>query len=263
MNKYINKIINKISQPHAIGSSPMAKRLSQPMAEKGKVYKIIFLGDSITSTEWVHPNFREIIEYVLKDYIEETTKGWKAPSWFIRTINSALNGGTSNDFLFYLTDYVISYKPDLVILQGTRNDFTLNISVTKHIDNMNKIINKILNNNSNVVFIGTTPSLLKEKTKEYLPYIKEAKKIAEKNNIQYVDLFYKYQELDLAKIYTFVSEGNSAEGIKPGDIDWGHPNQLGNAYIAKILLEDIFDIKFNPELYINETQDGKMYPKYR
>lgn len=30
-------------------------------------YWIAFVGDSITSTEWVHPNWREIVEYVLKE----------------------------------------------------------------------------------------------------------------------------------------------------------------------------------------------------
>lgn len=32
----------------------------------GEVIKIAFIGDSITSGEWVHPNFRDIFENLLK-----------------------------------------------------------------------------------------------------------------------------------------------------------------------------------------------------
>ncbi|MEA3449779.1 MAG: hypothetical protein U9Q85_02265 [Patescibacteria group bacterium] len=67
----------------------------------------------------------------------------------------------------------------------------------------------------------------------------------------------------MKKIFTFVSEnGNADAGIEPGAIDFGHPNQLGNAYIAKIILKEIFDIDFDPELYIKETLEGKKYPSY-
>lgn len=242
-NKYLNDIIDKIS--------------------KSQVYRIVFLGDSITSTEWVHPNYREIIEYTLKDYIGEKTKDWKSPSWHIRTINSALDGGTTKDFLLHLKEYVISYKPDLVILQGTRNDFTLGITLIDHVKNIEKIIKKVLDNNMNIVFCGTTPSLDNTKNKEYIPYIKKAPIISKKYDIQYINLFHKLQKYDLSKFFTFISEGNPEEGLKPGDLDTGHPNQLGNSYIAKILLKDIFDIEFDPELHIKDTKQGRMFPRYK
>jgi len=241
-NKFLKDIFNKISQK--------------------KIYRIVFLGDSITSTEWVHPNFREIIEYTLKDYIGKKTKDWKTPSWYIRAINSALDGGTTKDILESLNDYVFIYEPDLVILQGTRNDYTLGINIKNHVQNIHKIIKKIIDKKINIVFCGTTPSLNNDKNEEYILYIKKAPLISKKFNIQYIDLFHKLQEYDLTKFFTFISEGNPDEGLKPGNLDTGHPNQLGNAYIAKILLKDIFDIKFDPELYIKDTCKGRMFPRY-
>ena len=52
--------------------------------KQGSTFKIVFLGDSITSAEWVHPNYREIIEYVLKQELENDLEDWKLPSWGIR-----------------------------------------------------------------------------------------------------------------------------------------------------------------------------------
>ena len=37
--------------------------------ENGK-YWISFVGDSITTCEWVHPNWREIVQYVLNDKLK-------------------------------------------------------------------------------------------------------------------------------------------------------------------------------------------------
>jgi lysophospholipase L1-like esterase len=230
--------------------------------KKSKIYRIAFYGDSITSTEWVHPNFREIIEYVLKDYLTDLMHNWQIPSWNIRCFNAALDGGTSKDMLQNLKDYILIHKPNLVILQGTRNDFSFKLGVPKHIKNITSIIKKLLANKIDVIFCGTTPSLLKRTNKEYSPFIKQDPIIAKKLKIKYVDLFHKYQKFNLKKFFTFISEGDPDAGLKVGELDKEHPNTLGNAYIAKILLKDIFGIKFDPELYIKEVLAGKKYPKY-
>ena len=60
---------------------------------QGDWYRIAFLGDSITSAEWVHPNWREITEYVLKDKMETILGEWETPSWKIRCYNAGFNGG--------------------------------------------------------------------------------------------------------------------------------------------------------------------------
>jgi hypothetical protein len=48
---------------------------------KNDKFRIVFVGDSITSTEWVHPNWREIIEYVIKEELEKIISDWRIPSW--------------------------------------------------------------------------------------------------------------------------------------------------------------------------------------
>jgi len=46
------------------------EKIKEALEKNGK-YWIAFVGDSITSTEWVHPNWREIVEYVLKDKLQK------------------------------------------------------------------------------------------------------------------------------------------------------------------------------------------------
>lgn len=39
----------------------------QKQIDKNGKYWITFVGDSTTSCEWVHPNWREIVQYVLNE----------------------------------------------------------------------------------------------------------------------------------------------------------------------------------------------------
>jgi hypothetical protein len=52
------------------------------------------------------------------------------------------------------------------------------------------------------------------------------------------------------------------DGTKAGDIDQVHPNRLGNAYIAKFVLEELFSINFNPELYLETLLQEEKFPRY-
>ena len=86
--------------------------------------------------------------------------------------------------------------------------------------------------------------------------------IPEKVNFFKIDMFNIYQNYSTEKFFTFISEGNPVEGVKAGDLDLQHPNQLGNAYIAKIILKEIFGINFDADEYIKDTLEGKKYPGY-
>lgn len=245
MNKQLQKIENKLKE--------------------GSWYRIAFLGDSITSTEWVYPNWRGIMEFVLKEKVEEIMGEWETPCWKIRCYNAGFNGARTKEMISYVDEEMAPYKPDMVIFMDTYNDKYINISPEGHKNNLDVILKKLTDLSETVVFTNSIARLTKEANERNERYMIEAKKIMDKykDKILAVDLFSKYSKLDLEKIFTFVCEdGNSDAGIKPGEIDFSHPNQMGNAYIAKILLKEIFDIKFDAELYIKDTLEGKKYPRY-
>lgn len=231
--------------------------------ESGKIYKIVFFGDSITSTEWVHPNWREIVEYVVKEEVKKLIDDWKLPSWNIRCINSGLDGSTSADWLDKVDEYVLSYKPNLAISIFGGNDTLFNISSKDHGDNLQKLFELMSGGADKYYFCTTTPYLNSNKNIEYQPFLEAEKDLILKENVKFVELFNLYLDFPLKRIFTFIEEeGNPEAGIKPGGLDWGHPNQLGNAYIAKVQLKEIFGIEFDPEQYMKDTLAGKKSPGY-
>ncbi len=43
-----------------------------------------------------------------------------------------------------------------------------------------------------------------------------------------------------------------------------HPNALGNVYIAKMFLEEVFGIEVNPEKFLDDTRsDTVKYPRWK
>ena len=226
-------------------------------------YWIVFTGDSITSCEWVHPNWRNILIYVLQTETTKVLKGdWKTSEWGIKGFNFAYDGATTEDILNKMNDIVL-VKPDLTIGLMGGNDPIFNISVASHIGNIEKITSELITAGSKVAWCTSIPPVGDEKRKlKYMPYAKACMQISQSKNLQLVDLFNLYKKFPLEKFFTFKSEENPEEGIKAGEQDIWHPNQLGNAYIAKVILKEVFSINFDPEKYIKETLAGEKYPSY-
>ena len=231
-----------------------------------KNINIVFIGDSITSTEWVHPNWREIIEYVLK---EELTKQighdnykWKIPSWGIRCFNCGFDGSTTGDILKMLNERILSLKPTLAIWLINTNDVHFEKNISKYTSNVQDIIEKLSKQCKHVIIANRIPGNNSGYNKKYGEYTNTLKSLKLNKKTLYIDIYSSYSKYDLSKFYTFVSNGNDDLGIKTGAIDYVHPNQLGNAYIAKIILDKSFEIKFNPEKFMKENSQGKMFPRY-
>jgi len=230
---------------------------------KNNKFWIAFTGDSITSCEWVHPNWREIVEYVLKEELTKALNGdWKKSEWGIRCFNYGYDGSTTKDILEKTND-ILAVKPDLIIGVMGGNDPAFDLTVDEHVENIKKIVKNVNDRGTKVIWCTSTPAgKNSKKNPEYEPYAKACMSIPENDNFQLIDLFNIYQQFPLERIFTFISEENPVEGIKAGETDLQHPNQLGNAYIAKVILEKAFSISFDSEKYIRETLSGEKYPGY-
>lgn len=226
-------------------------------------FRIVFLGDSLTSTEWVHPNWRGIIEYVIKEELVKKMGDWKPSSWGVRGINSGLDGATSRDLLERLNSDVFVYSPQMVICSVGINDIYFNISPEEHQKNVKKLLQEMSSKIEQVVFCTSLFTAHEPSNRKYAEYVEADKAILPMKGVRFVNLFEKYQKFDLVRFFTFVSGGNEVVGIKPGEIDYLHPNQLGNAYVAKVILADAFGVEFDPEVYIQDCQDEAVqYPRY-
>jgi len=232
--------------------------------EKQHSYRIVFLGDSITSTEWVHPNWREIIEYVLKEELTKYLNGdWKTSSWGIRCFNCGFDGSTSLDLLNLLDKQVLRLRPNLVIYMQSSNDHHFQITPSQHQLYTHKLIEQILTKADYCILCSTIATPNEKYNQSLTKYVKQIESLFVIENTQYINAFNEFHALELSKLFTFKSvTGNEDLNIKAGEIDFAHPNQLGNAYIAKVILKQGFDLKFDPEKYLQETLVGKMYPGY-
>lgn len=238
------------------------KDINTTLKDKGK-YWIVFTGDSITSCEWVHPNWRDVVVYVLQNELIDLLEGdWKTPEWGVKGFNFAYDGATTKDILEKIDD-ILLVKPQLVIGLMGGNDPVLGISVDESVNNIKKISELVTSVGSKLVWCSSTPAGRgSKKNAEYEPYAKAFMQIPDKENFYKIDTFSLYQNFLTEKFFTFVSEENLVEGVREGDPDLQHPNQLGNAYIAKVVLKEVFGINFDPEKYIKESLEGKKYPDY-
>lgn len=230
----------------------------------GEKFKVVFLGDSITSAEWVHPNWREVVEYVLKDMFEqENDWDWKLSSWGIRCINSGFNGASMADLLDRFEEAVGSHNPSLVIFAEGGVDLPDLMSVEEYIDKAKGFVRRIKQSSQNVIFCSPTPTLKSDLNEKIRPYVEAVKEILPLSGVEFVDLFSELLKFDLPRMFTFLSPfGNSVLGMKAGEVDWVHPNQFGNLCLAKVILAKGFGIEFDPERYLKESAEGKMYPGY-
>lgn len=229
--------------------------------EKTGKYYVAFVGDSITSCEWVHPNWRDIVIYVLQDKLCDMVENWRIASWGIRGFNFGFDGATTRDVLGKLPE-VLAIKPNLIIGMMGGNDPILGVSAGESGNNIQKIVGKIINTGASVVWCTSVYSGSEKKNRAYSPFADETMKVVDRDGLQKIDMFDRFKKYSLERFYTFRSEEIPEEDIKEGEIDQIHPNQLGNAYIAKLILSEAFAIEFDPEKYIKETIGGEKYPGY-
>jgi lysophospholipase L1-like esterase len=160
-------------------------------------------------------------------------------------------------------DEILDYKPDLIITVMGGNDEIFNISVDESAKLTESVLGELSSKVPYIFWCNSTPALIGDiKNEHYLPYAEAIIKIKSRDNVKVFDMFNEYQKYDLPNFFTFRSEENPFEKLKEGDIDPVHPNMLGNAYIAKILLKEIFGIEFDPEKYLGTLLAGEKYPQY-
>lgn len=219
-----------------------------------KEFKFVIIGDSITSGEWVLPNWRNIFEYILKFGFEELPgkDKWIA-EWNLKFFNYSLDGATTKNFRRQVDLALKEVKPDCVILMGTSNDIEKGISVKEHVSNLEKIFKKLARKTKFFVYSPDIYSKDEKLNSDYQPYIVEALKTKGYLNKIVVNGYEESKKFPLEKIFTLKLEPFERKENGP-EIDYVHPNQLGNAYLAKMFLEKIFGLEMNPEKYIKDLR---------
>jgi len=227
--------------------------------KSGNEFKIVFVGDSLTSAEWVHPNWRSVFEYILKFSFEEfKDEDWWIPEWNLKFFNYSLDGASTREFIKQVSISKQEVNPDLYIIMGTSNDIELNISVEEHVENIKEIF-KIVEG-KDVVYSPNIYSNENNLNNRYEEYVTKVINLEVPFNINLINGHKIFRNYPTKKIYTLDLEQQCINS-KHIQKDLVHPNSLGNVYIAKMFLEELYGIEVDPERYLVSLRSDKIkYP---
>lgn len=117
-------------------------------------------------------------------------------------INSGVNGNSTADMLYRVSEEISKHNPSYVFIMGGTNDFLLNRSLTHTIDNIILLINEFKNKNIQIQ-IGIPPYIVSDMAKRlFMPsmnydyakntlpkFREELINICTEENIPYIDFY--------------------------------------------------------------------------
>jgi len=245
-----------------MNKTPLYNQILKTLLD-GKRYKVVFIGDSLTSTEWIHPNWREVFEYILKFSFDEfPDEDWWIPEWNLSFFNYALDGASTKNFLEQVKLSEKEVDPDLYIIMGSSNDIEMGFSVEEQVTNLKEIFN--ITNSKQVIYTPNICSKNESKNKQYDKYVKASLDIDTGSNVYKFNGYEIFKEYPMDTFYTLELESGVDGYVSGGSKDPVHPNVLGNIYIAKMFLEECFGIEVNPNKYLEDTRsDTVKYPRWK
>jgi len=231
---------------------------------RGERCRIVFLGDSLTSTEWVHPNWRDAVEYAIKQCSMTAVDDWRRSSWGIRCFNAGFDGATTRDWLERIDEDVLALDPDIAIVLGTRNDWEFAIPAAESTRNIEQLLIRLQTARvPHIAYATSFADANRERLTRSREYFASIRDVASRLGVTTLDLLTAMTGSDHERFYTFeIDEDNVVTGERRGDRDTSHPNALGNCEVAAIILRELFDIPFDAGAYLADTHAGIKYPRF-
>ena len=218
------------------------KKKEKKYLKKFKDYEnliVLLIGSSITSQEWCHPNWHDWMEYTFRQD-ENWDKAWKR-----KIINTARDGASISHYLNNFDTEILRFKPDLVIESLGVNSIIPDLDEAKTQKEIYELNKRILGEGFE---LATWSYQLGSATyDERMKRLRDIhKELALELNYQFVDIYEEFKKYDLSKIFMFIHPWqNKPWGMKPGDVDFLHCNEVGNQIIAEKLLKELFDKEIN------------------
>ncbi len=195
---------------------------------------ILCIGDSTTSQEWCHPNWFDWLRF-------EFSQGgdWRKDPSNRKIFNNGIDGGSVDYFLKNFDREVEKFKPDAVIVSLGWNHFE-DPKAEKKTDSLFEKIKKI---NAEIIAWSPYESLNPKYSKALMQISGFYRDLTKRHNGVFVDVYTEFRKYNLSKIFTYKAWENADWGMKQGEPDFIHCNEVGNQIIAEKIAKKAFGIK--------------------
>jgi len=189
--------------------------------------KWLFTGDSITQGAKHTHGMRSYSEI----YAERVR--WEKGRVRDSVLNSAVSGNTSSDLLKDFDWRVSQYQPDVVFIMLGTNDAAdnKNLTVEEYVKNLSLCISKVRLENAIPILISPPTIIveLAQERKRLFNYVKALIKMAEENNVLYIDNYDYWSEALQDKYPNVVNQKFMNDAL--------HPNGYGHQIIAQVIFK--------------------------
>lgn len=199
--------------------------------------KIVCVGDIQTAQPYSKPSWSDWLQRALWENGEVQT------SWRRQVINTAISRATPKHVLSYFSHYVGQFKPDLTVLSFGVSPMYPEFVEKNFSADFDGLLDLFEKNNIPVVLWSPYPLFMGVNREITLTLGALYKQKAVARNLQFIDLYHEFDEVELSKIYTLAVEvTNELFQQSIGKPDGLSFNEIGQFILARKMASDLFKI---------------------
>lgn len=209
--------------------------------QRDDFFKVVFVGDIQTTQPYSKPTWTDWLQRTLWDSGDVQT------SWRRRVINSAIDRATPKHVTTYFSEYIGQYRPDLVVLSFGVSPMYPTYDEKAFSADLDGLLDTIQRTASNVALWSPYPLHTGENRSTTLALGALYKQKAIERNLQFIDLYHEFDEIELARVMTNITGvKNELFGLEVGKPDFISLNEIGNYIVAKKMSIDLFRLPLTP-----------------
>ncbi|MCC7303977.1 SGNH/GDSL hydrolase family protein [bacterium] len=199
--------------------------------------KVVFVGDMQTSQPYSKPNWTDWLQRTLWENGEVQT------SWRRKVINAGIDRATPRHVFTYYTEYIGQYKPDLVVLSFGVTPVFPQYNEKIFSNELEQLLDTLHHKYIEVVLWSPYPLLNEGSRAATLSLRAIFKEKAVVRNLQFIDLYNEFENVDLSKIMTYTTtKKNELFQMEVGNPDGISLNNIGTYLVARKMANDLFKL---------------------
>lgn len=212
-------------------------RTARDLYNASDFMKVLFVGDIQTAQPYGKPNWTDWVQRALWE------NGELQVAWRRQVLNTAVARATPKHVSTYFMHYIGQYKPDAVVVSFGVSRMYPHFDEKDFLSEMNALLDVLQRLETTVILWSPYPLLGGVNREVTLTMGAGYKQLAVARNLQFVDIYHDFEDIELAKIFTYkVMVNNELFEQQVGGIDGITLNEIGQYIVAKRMAGDLFRI---------------------